>query len=114
MSDFRRIFFDAAGGQATADATAFIILDWDWMFTICWWDVAACCCCCCWDNCCEWPNEFPVWLPTVRGDNNAGFIDWCDSCDDDCDKWVCDIHWSDSDSSQGPSLNQKNQKNAEN
>lgn len=96
LSDLRRIFFEAAGGQATAEATAFIIFVWDWIFEICWWcDGEFCnCCCCCW-----WLNMLDVLPATFRGDSRAGFIDWCDRYGD-----ACDSHWSDSGSSHGPSL----------
>lgn len=106
LSDLRRIFLDAAGGHATLETTAFIIFAWDWMVGSCWW---LCCCCCC--DPCWWcgPNWFGV-LPAT-GDRSAALIVWfgkweaCDSC-------VCEIHWSDSGISQGPSLEQKDEKSA--
>lgn len=107
LSDLRRIFLDAAGGHATLETTAFIIFAWDWMVGSCWW---FCCCCCC--DPCWWcdPNWFGV-LPAT-GDRSAALIVWfgrweaCDSC-------VCEIHWSDSGISQGPSLENSERKNSE-
>lgn len=45
-----RIFFDAAGGHATADATAFIIFVWfEVVWLICWL-FGDCCCTCVWNS----------------------------------------------------------------
>lgn len=42
-------------------------------------------------------------LTTTREDNKAEFMVCCDKCDAD----VCESHWSESGSSQGPSLQNK-------
>lgn len=81
LSDFLLIFLAAAGGHATAGATAFIIFDWLWIGDCCW-------CCKC---------------PELIGDDNGNVTipgDCC-KCGDVC---VCEIHCSDSDSSHGTSL----------
>lgn len=46
-------------------------------------------------------------LLTARGDSNAEFMVCCDKCDAD----VCECHWSESGSSQGPSLQINNKNN---
>lgn len=46
LSGRLRIFFDAAGGHATADATAFIIFVWFKEFWLICWLFGDCCCTC--------------------------------------------------------------------
>lgn len=143
-----RIFWGLAGGQATADATAFIIFVWFDKFRLICWLFGVCCTCVCVKNvqihhvhskilllkkeidrkkrrrrqemkltCC-WILKLLLvvvlllfvlkllLLLTARGDSNAEFMVCCDKCDAD----VCKSHWSESGSSQGPSL-QINNKN---
>lgn len=86
LSDFRRIFFDEAGGQATAEATAFIIFVWDCVVCVGGW---------CW-----WLKKLPV------------LADKCGKCGDVCDSCAWDTHCSDRGNSHGPSLwNKQRQKN---